>query len=123
MLHALKDVHDHLKAAHDRRRQLQEIDALDDRAIEELGLTREELREVITVSAEVRERMAAMAARHGLDRTRLEDLRQDYVHLLDVCAHCDAAGKCAEYLADESRGPTAAGFCPNHADYLALREV
>jgi uncharacterized protein YjiS (DUF1127 family) len=121
MLRALKGFREHVQAVNEHRRELQEIDALDDRAIEDLGLSREELRKVVTTTSAVAERMAAMARRHGLDPDQLDRFRHDYVHLLDTCAHCQATDLCAKYLADVSEGPLAAGFCPNHADYMALK--
>lgn len=121
MLRALKEVREHIHAVHERNRELHEIGGLDDRSIEELGLTRDELREVVTTASEVSERMTAMARRHGIDLDMLDRYRHDYVHLLDTCAHCHATGQCAEFLADESQGPLAASFCPNHADYIALK--
>lgn len=122
MLRAFKDFREHLHEAHEHRRELKEIDALDDRALDEIGLSRSQLREIVETPDAVAARMTAMARRHGLDPEAIEQNRQDYAHLLDTCAHCHATGQCAAYLADQTRGTAAAGFCPNHADYLALQE-
>lgn len=121
MLKALKELRDHIHALQEHRRELHELDALDDRALSELDLSRDQLRRIVTTPEAVNERMTAMARRHGIAPEVFELLHQDYAHLLDTCAHCHATGACAEYLADPGRGPMAAGFCPNHADYLALK--
>lgn len=118
-----RGLREHLHAAQEHRRELREIEAMDERALDEIGLSRSALRRVVETPEAVTERMTAMARRHGLDPDKLDLYREDFAHLLDTCAHCHATGTCARFLADPEGGPYAAGFCPNHADYLALRDA
>lgn len=123
MLKALRGLRDHFHAVQERRRELRDIAALDPRALDEIGLSRGQLRRIAETPAAVNARMLEMARRHSLDPAKLEACRQDYAELLDTCAHCRATAACAAYLAEPSHGPYAAGFCPNHKDYLALRHA
>ena len=104
----------------ERRRAHREIDAMELRELDEIGLSRAQLRQIVDTPDEVVQRMTLMAERHGLSDEELDELRQDYAHLLATCAHCHATGTCAHFLADPAATADQATFCPNHADYTAL---
>jgi cytochrome c553 len=93
---------------------------MDARDLEELGLSRDQMQQIVDTPAAVAARLAQMAARHGLSEAELEAYRQDYAHLLAACAQCHDTGTCAQFLADPVATPDQATFCPNHADYTAL---
>jgi hypothetical protein len=111
---------DRLKAILEHRRELHEIERMDERELEDLGLSRGQLLQIVDTPGEVAERLARMAERHGLSEAELEEYRQEYAHLLATCAHCQVTGTCAHFLADPSASSDQATFCPNHTDYVAL---
>lgn len=109
-----------LKAMVEHHREHLEIAQMSDRDLDDLGLTREQLIHVVDTPEDVSRRMLQMAKRHGISEEELEAYRQDFAQLLETCDHCHSAGKCGRFLADPSQPATAATFCPNHAEYLAL---
>ncbi len=111
---------DRLKTMMDHLRDHLEIERMDARELEELGLSRGQLHEIVDTPEKVAARMAAMAQRHGVMVEDLETFRQDYAELLHTCAHCRETGACADFLRDPRAPATAATFCPNHAEYQAL---
>ncbi|MBI1218389.1 MAG: DUF1127 domain-containing protein [Rhodobacteraceae bacterium] len=111
---------DRLKALLEHRRELHEIAQMDARDLEDVGLSRGQLLQIVATPDEVAERMARMAARHGLTAVELEEYRQDYAHLLATCAQCHSTGACTHFLADPAASADQATFCPNHEDYVVL---
>lgn len=109
-----------LKAMVEHRREHAEIAQLSERDLDDLGLTREQLLNVVDTPEDVSRRMLQMAARHGISEEELENYRQDFAVLLGTCAHCHSVGTCGRMLADPTEPAEAATFCPNHKDYLAL---
>jgi uncharacterized protein YjiS (DUF1127 family) len=111
---------DRLKTMMEHMREHREIERMDTRELDELGLSRGQLHEIVDTPAAVTERMAEMARRHGIDAVDLETYRQDYAELLHTCAHCHETGACAHFLNDPAAPAEAATFCPNHAEYQSL---
>lgn len=101
-----------------RWRALQEIGAMSERDLADLGMTRDQILDFASVPADTEQRMATMAGIFGLS---LDEVRREYATYLDMvqtCGHCGARRQCADTLAhaDESR-PEDCGFCPNARDY------
>lgn len=111
---------DRLKEILEHRREHREIAQMDWRDLDDLGLSRGQLLQIVDTPEVVATRLAQMAARHGLTEAELDEYRQDYVQLLATCAHCPETGACAQFLADPTATADLAAFCPNHADYAAL---
>ncbi|MDE3079815.1 MAG: DUF1127 domain-containing protein [Paracoccaceae bacterium] len=109
-----------LKAMLDHHREHLEIAQMSERDLDDIGLTREQLLNVVDTPEEVSRRVLQMAARHGISEHELESYRQDFAILLDNCAHCHSVGKCGRMLADPTQTAEDATFCPNHEEYLAL---
>ncbi|MCF1709180.1 hypothetical protein L0V05_10160 [Tabrizicola sp. J26] len=107
-----------LRMMFDLWRDQREIEALSDREVEDLGVTRDQLRAFARLPMDVPERLTAMAAIFGLSEADLKQNYADYLELLEVCAHCGARRQCAETLDSFATArPEACGFCPNAGTY------
>ena len=111
---------EHLKEKLAQAREVREIEAMDARELDEIGLSRDDLISVAQTPNAVRDRMETMAAVHGIDAETLNQNRVDYVELLAKCRHCGQTAHCADFLGDASVAGDGAEFCPNHSDYVAL---
>ncbi len=111
---------EHLKEKLAQGREVREIEAMDARELDEIGLSRDDLISVAQTPNAVRERMEAMAAVHGVSASILNENRVDYVELLAKCRHCGQTAHCADFLGDARAAGDGADFCPNHSDYVAL---
>lgn len=115
---------DRIRALIDRWHDLRSIDTLSDRELDDLGLSRAQLAEFISIPADVPDRIARMAAVFGVPEAELQANRADYLELLGTCHHCAASAACAHALHHgDIRSPADATFCPNaklYADRAAL---
>lgn len=111
---------DILSRALERRRRHREVDAIDERGLDELGLSRGELHTLVDAPATVIARLSEMAFRHGLDDAKLARSAHDYAQMVDACEHCAATRECRSFLSDPAADVAAAGFCPNRAVYREL---
>jgi uncharacterized protein YjiS (DUF1127 family) len=104
-------------------RTLDEIDAMSDRDLADIGFSRAEMVELATMSAEVPARMARMAALFGLSEAELRADRASYVEAVEVCAHCGAAHRCTREIAEGTATAETVDYCPNAPLYgdLAAR--
>lgn len=103
-----------------RRRDLDEIAALDDRDLTDIGITREALEYLVEVEPAVYGRMSRMAALHGLTPADLQQDRADLTHLVQTCDHCRSKGRCESTLARVGVQAEDTGFCPNHHAYEGM---
>ena len=109
---------DRLRALIQTLRSMDEIDAMSDRELADIGFTRAEVADLVRMSAAIPARVARMAAVFGLDPAALQADRATWVEALEVCAQCGSARACAHRFAEG--GVTAAAaeaFCPNAALY------
>lgn len=107
-----------IRALLDRWHELNAVDELDDRDLDDLGLTRSQLRELVAIPADVPARVARMAALFGIPETALQENRADYLGLLGTCQHCRDARTCTrKFETGAIASPAQANFCPNAAIY------
>ncbi|WP_235840968.1 DUF1127 domain-containing protein [Cereibacter ovatus] len=115
-----------VRAFFDQWHRLQEVHALTDRDLEDLGITRWQIEQFARMPENVGDRLLQMAQVFGLDPVALQHDYADYLDLLEVCTHCGSvkACKCALADADHLR-PEDCGFCPNARtyDYMARHPV
>lgn len=105
----------------ERSRARRELEAMDDRAIEDMGLDRAALTEAMALPADVPQRMTAMADVFGADLAHAPLSAVERLDMARACGQCDHRRRCAEELA----GPTSAAlcsFCPNAATYSGLAQ-
>lgn len=110
-----------LKESLRQLREHHEIDALDRRALTEIGADRGELHGLVAVPAQVGERMGRMARHHGLSPVELQGSGHDYAALLKQCAACREVGTCAAFLSTEVAANAPGWFCPNHTHLTELK--
>jgi hypothetical protein len=103
-------------------RELQEIDQLGPEELDDLGLTRDELKLLVQAPEKVTERQMAMAAKFGLTADDFSRNRHDYAWAIAACEDCRAVKQCRHYLASDMTAEQS-DFCPNHALYRSLTEV
>ncbi|MFN3643927.1 MAG: DUF1127 domain-containing protein [Gemmobacter sp.] len=102
------------------RRARDEIDAMSDRDIADIGLSRSEMTEFARMSAAIPARMTRMASLFGVTGAGVAADRPTYLEALGRCARCSAARTCARAFAEGSATPSAVGFCPNVPLYRDL---
>lgn len=110
MFDRLKTLIQHLKEA-------QDVDALTDRDLLELGVSRDQLADFLRMPTDVGDRVTAMGAIFGVSEADLKRDHAQWIDLLCVCGHCVDRGACAKVLA---RGTTAD---PAGIDFCANREA
>lgn len=103
-----------------RRRELREIEALDDRDLTDIGLDRAALLHLAETDPAVFARMDRMAEVHGLTHEDLQVDRPDFAALARACEDCRAKGQCDHMLATPGVRAADTGFCPNHDAYLMM---
>lgn len=112
---------DRIRALLHRLHDLTAVDDFTQTDLDDLGLTRPQLRALIAIPAGVADRATRMAAIFGVPQTALQDHRADYIDILETCQHCGESRSCARKLAQGSLTQAAeAGFCPNAATYTGL---
>lgn len=104
-----------------RLRETTEVEALSDRDLEDLGLSRSQLLALLRMPQDISERVAAMGNIFGVAEEDLKHDHQQWVELLTVCGHCSDREACADVLA---KGPLAqsadCGFCGNKASFAGF---
>ena len=109
-----------LKEKLQRRRDLREIAAMSDSDLDDIGLSRGELSDLVETDGAVIARQMEMAWRHGVTNNVFGIARHDYAQIVQRCRDCGATGDCAKYLADPTRPASEATFCPNADAYREL---
>ena len=109
------------KALRERMRDLAEVAELRESDLADLGLTREQMRSLVTIPADVSDRMTAMAAVFGISPEQLTADRSDYVEMLCNCSQCKARSACASELAKGAAAdPARTDFCVNHDTFAQM---
>lgn len=109
-----------LQSVFARWRSLKEIEALSERDLSDIGLSRAEVIDFVQMPVDSPRRLAAMAEIFGLTEAELRAEHEAYLDLLRNCGHCGARRACSETLAHANQArPADCGFCPNAAEYAA----
>jgi hypothetical protein len=104
-----------------RWRELQEIEALTDRDLDDLGMTRDQVETFARMPRDTASRMAAMAALFGIPAADLKRDHALYQEMLCTCGTCSDRAACALVLErGELARPSDCAFCPNAASFAAL---
>jgi len=112
---------DRIKTLLERWHEIREVEALSDRDISDLGLTRDQLAHFVRMPADVEDRVTHMAAVFGLSADEVKASHAQWVELLEVCGSCTHREACAHQLAKGSEAhPADCGFCRNRATFAAL---
>ena len=103
-----------IKTLMTRWQDAKEIDALSERDLDDLGMTRDQVLAFSRMPADIADRVTHMAAIFGLSDADLHRNQQDYRDILSTCSTCRDRAKCSHLL---GRGADAlaaeATFCLN----------
>lgn len=105
----------------DRLHEVQEINALSDRDLDDLGMSREQVLGFLRMPRDISERVTAMGRIFGISELELKRDHAQWVDLLTVCGHCADRAACTHVLAKGSAAqPAEAHFCGNRAVFGTL---
>lgn len=105
-----------IRALIDRLHEVQEVNSLSDRELDDLGLSREQVLGFLRMPRDINERVTAMGQIFGVSEVDLKRDHGQWVDLLTVCGHCADRAACAHLLAKGvAAQPSEAGFCGNRA--------
>lgn len=97
-----------------RAADLRAVADLSDRELADLGVSRDQALNFVTLPDDVPGRIAAMGRIFGLTEADLTRDRGEWEQLLMTCNSCRELGACRRLLADADLAtPTQAAFCPN----------
>ncbi len=118
-------IRDRLFAIFDRWRALRDVAQMTDRELEDLGMTRGQMADLMRMPADSAERMLKMAAVFGLTEDEVKAHHDEYMELLGTCGTCGARGPCARTLANPGADAAeqASHFCPNAGVYTVKAET
>lgn len=112
---------DRIRSLIQRLHDVTEADALTDRDLHDLGISRDQLLDFLRMPQDITERVTAMAAIFGVPP---QDLKRNYPQWIDVlttCGHCADRGACRKLLDKGTAAlPDEAGFCGNRAVFADL---
>lgn len=107
-----------LRALIDRWHELTAVDDLAEHELQDIGLSRSQLRDLVAIPADVPARVARMAAIFGIPDAAWEENRASYLDLIGTCQHCRDAKTCAcTFETGTLSTPAQAAFCPNAPRY------
>jgi hypothetical protein len=112
---------DRIRSLIHRLHEVQEVNALSDRDLDDLGMSRDQVLAFLRMPSDINERVTAMAAIFGLSETELKRDHGLWVELLSTCGHCTDRSACAKLLAlgDQARA-SEADFCANRGAFADL---
>jgi hypothetical protein len=112
---------DRIRALVQRLHEVQEVNALSDRDLDDLGMSREQVLDFLHMPRDIDQRVTAMGAIFGLSETELKRDHGLWVEILSTCGHCADRGACAKFLArGHEAQPDEATFCGNRGAFRDL---
>lgn len=112
---------DRLRALLRHLHQVQDVNALTDRDLADLGMTRDQLLDFLAMPTDIAQRVTAMGAIFGVPEAALRRDHGQWVDLLSSCGHCADRGTCARVLElGDLAHPDQAHFCGNRPVFQAL---
>ena len=112
---------DRIKTLLHRLQDLTEVNALSDRDLGDLGMTRDQVRAFAQMPRDVPDRVTAMGHIFGIPEAALQRDHAQWLDLLSACGRCADRGACSKVLAKRSLAlPSETGFCPNRETFAAL---
>ncbi|WP_333818185.1 DUF6455 family protein [Tabrizicola sp.] len=110
-----------IRALIDRLHEVQEVNALSDRDLDDLGMSREQVLGFLKMPRDISERVTAMGRIFGISEVELKRDHAQWVDLLTTCGHCADRAACAHLLAKGAGAqPSEAHFCGNRAVFGTL---
>lgn len=113
-----------IKSLITRWQELKEIDALTERDLADLGMSRAQVEAFARMPHDVPDRVTAMASIFGLSEDEVRADHGRWLELLETCGHCDAREACRRVLdRAELSGPHDCAFCLNAGAFNAQGKV
>ena len=110
-----------IRALIDRLHEVQEVNSLSDRELDDLGLSREQVLGFLKMPHDISERVTAMGKIFGVSEVDLKRDHGQWVDLLTVCGHCSDRAACTRLLARGAAAqPSEADFCGNRTTFGTL---
>lgn len=105
---------DRIKTLVQRWNEVREVDALSDRDLSDLGISRAQVEAFVRMPQDVPDRVLAMAGIFGLSEAEVKANHAEWLDLLETCGSCHERSRCSTVLerGDLSR-PCDCGFCLN----------
>lgn len=115
---------DRLRKMFEQYRDLSEVAGLSDRDLADLGVSRDQARQLAALPDAVPERIAAMGRIFGLSEADLHRDRAIWQEMLAVCQNCRELRACRKLLDQaQTAVPGDAGFCPNWVQFAELERA
>ena len=115
---------DRIRALLHRLHDHAEVEALSDRDLSDLGMSRDQLHAFLRMPTDIAERVTAMGAIFGIPELELKRDHAQWVDLLSVCGHCADRSACAKVLAQaQQAAPADCGFCGNKSAFVGMANV
>lgn len=109
---------DRIRSLIDRLHEVQEVNSLSDRDLDDLGMSREQVLGFLKMPRDISERVTAMGRIFGVPEVELKRDHVQWVELLTVCGHCADRAACAHVLAKGTAAqPSDAPFCGNRDSF------
>ncbi len=109
-----------IRALIHRRREEKAVEALSDRDLADLGMSRAQVLHFLHMPADTPERLLAMARIFGLTEGEVKRDHGEWLDLVESCAACQDRAACALLLAKGTlANPRDAEFCPNRESFEA----
>jgi len=105
---------DRIKSLIDRWNEVREVNALTDRDLSDLGMSRGQVEAFVRMPHDVPDRVLAMAEIFGLSETEVKANHAEWLELLETCGTCHDRGACKLVLErGELSRPSDCAFCLN----------
>ena len=108
-----------IKALMDRWGELKEVDRLSEHELDDLGMTRDQLRAFVQMPHDVGERVRHMGEIFGLSAEELQMNHEQWLEILSTCGQCTHRRECGQVLAKRGAQPEECGFCLNAGTFAA----
>lgn len=112
---------DRIRTLIKRLHDVTDVNALSDRDLADLGISRDQLFDFLRMPQDIASRVTAMAAIFGVPEDQLKRNYPQWVDLLTTCGHCSDRSACARVL-DQGidADPAEASFCGNRSVFAHL---
>ncbi len=105
---------DRIKTLIERWNEVREVEALSQRDLADLGMSRSQVEAFVRMPHDVPDRVVAMARIFGLDENDVKANHAEWLELLQTCGTCKERGACS-FVLDRSHlsHPQDCSFCLN----------
>ena len=112
---------DRIRALLARLHQVEEVQSLTDRDLDDLGMTRDQVLDFLRMPTDITQRVTAMGAIFGVPEAELRRDHAQWVELLSTCGHCESRGACTRVLElADMADPARVDFCGNAGAFTDL---